>query len=545
MEMEALDLAGAVAFEFDRGGDDVVFKTVLLGLKDGRKTLAGEFDEKRAASQLDGEDFQRRQEVVGAGVFFEFLRGTEDIRGRELIDAFGGLFEVVLIERDAGDGSAGIAGEEETRGDGGVEEDIVFFVLQRQKSLAGEFAGQAAIANDEGEFGHRSELEDADIGFELGFAELGAFSGLEGLLVELSRDGNGFHFGVIDEHDADLIGFGHRLKLGAITAGAAVVPDEAVIEEKAAADVFGERFDGKLDGFAQRRGFGMIQSAAEEHQIRRGAVQAARRGEDLEAPFMRGVFSFKGRRESAAQVSGEHLHRIQHAEGLADAVADEIGPGVVERSFEDVAEKGDADVGVAEVGGSSLFELRGGEPRGEFFRVVGGVGVCGAEVGVVWQAEEAAGVRGELRERDSGDFFVSEGLIGPEGLFQRGFKGEFFLQHGLREQKAGEDLADGADLERDFLRRHVFRLIRACDGIHGFSIAPFAGGDAAAREFLRGVLRRSGEGERLLAPKQAGGAEEQEKGPKSFHARSMRDGRFFVIGNLRAKAAVKRPCPSI
>ena len=157
------------------------------------------------------------------------------------------------------------------------------------------------------------------------------------LAIQRPRDHHRLHLGIVDEHDAHLIGLGPCLKQRAITARAAIVCDQIIAEEKTAADAFRERFHRKLDGLAQRRGLRVIQSATEEHHVRRSAAQSSGGCEGLEGPLMCLLLAVKRRRETLAHLGGRHRHRVVHADRLGDPVTHEIRPRITQRTLDDMA----------------------------------------------------------------------------------------------------------------------------------------------------------------------------------------------------------------
>ena len=81
VEDEGVYLAVLVAFEFEGGGDDVVFEVAGLGFEDGHGGLPGELGEEGAGLHAHGEGGEGAQGIL-AFVGFQFVPGREEDDGR-------------------------------------------------------------------------------------------------------------------------------------------------------------------------------------------------------------------------------------------------------------------------------------------------------------------------------------------------------------------------------------------------------------------------------------------------------------------------------
>ena len=432
---------------------------VGFGFKDGNAGLAGEFGEEGLVVDGEGEG-HAGGEVVGADEAFEVFDGSEDEGGGGLFGFGGALLAVVLEEGDVGDLAVG-AFELEFGGGDFEEEAVVAGVEEAEEGLAGEAGPEVVATLNDGEAAIGVEFEDAGV-FAGGFGGDGEFGAIfgGGLGVDGGEDEGWGEGVVVDEDDADGFGVGLDLEGGAVAAGAAVVLPSGFVEEAGEDDAeadfrglareVGAGSEHEADGVGERGGVWVEESFAEADHVGGTGAKGACAGEGFEGPVGAGFGAFVSRGETFLRLGVQGDKGVGHAEGFGDAVDDELIPGGVVLSGEEVAEETDGEVGVGGGVWGGAGEFGDMEEIVEGGAVVGGVGV-GAGVRV-WadvggEAGEAAGVGGELFESDGGDVGVGEGEVGSEEIAEGGGEGEFFVGDGLSEEKSGEDFADGADFE--------------------------------------------------------------------------------------------------
>lgn len=127
---------------------------------------------------------------------------------------------------------------------------------------------------------------------------------------------------------------------------------------------------------------------------------------------------------------------------------------------------------------------------------------------------------GELFQGDGSDIWIGEGEAGSEEIAKRGGEGESLIDDRLREEKAGEDLADGADLKEVALGGEVGEAL-AGEVAGGLGVAEFSGDNAACGE--RGDERRGDQGEGLGGSRDEAGEDEGETGPEEEEAHGGRE----------------------
>ncbi|MNL03551.1 hypothetical protein D3C87_1240920 [compost metagenome] len=197
----------------------------------------------------------------------------------------------------------------------------------------------------------------------------------------------------------------------------------------------------------------------------------------------------------------ERDHGVVHAQRLGDARTHQLAPRGAVAQRQQLPEQRHAEVAVARLARRRDAREVDARERGPEHRQVEAaelLGQRGAAGDAVGHHGQAAGVGDELPQRDRGHGGRHALGMAGQQLAHAVVERHVAALHGLRQQQAGEDLGDGADLEHRLLRaggrngaRHQ-RLGVVGDAVGGLVAAQHADHQRAALGAERGAGQHGG-----------------------------------------------------